>query len=463
MPRIGSHEVPSRTLLLVGVDIVGVVLALLVAATVRLPIMIVRDLYDGFFWMKILLVTSVCWLSLYFNDLYDFQVVRRRSNLLVHVMQAIGASCLALALIYFLAPSVSLGRGIALMASPLILMILLSWRLSANATNLLARGDERVLLMGTGDAGISLVRHILSHPEYNMKVVGFIDEHGQDIGKSLVNPTILGATQELEEIVARERIDRVVLSLKERRGGMPVRQLLNLKFAGVGVEDVHSCFERLSGRITLEHLSPSWLILSDGFKKSPLSLAVKRTVDILVSAVLLILVSPLLPLVALAIYIESGGPIFFRQERVGHKGHEFELLKFRSMVQDAEKNGPQWAKQGDSRVTRVGRFIRKTRLDEIPQLFNVFKGEMSLVGPRPERDVFCKMLEEKIPFFNLRHSVRPGLTGWAQVRFRYGASLEDAKGKLELDLFYIKNLSLLVDLAILFETVKVVVLGRGAQ
>jgi sugar transferase (PEP-CTERM system associated) len=463
MPRIGSHQVPARTLLLVGVDILGIILALLIADAVRLPGVIVRNLHDGFFWFKVFLVTAVCWLSLYFNDLYDFQVVRRRTNLLVHVMQAIGASCLALALIYFLAPGASLGRGIALMASPLILMILVSWRLSANATNLLARGDERVLFMGTGEAGVSLVRHILSHPEYNMKVVGFIDENGQDIGKSIVNPRVLGATPELEEIVSREKVDRVVLALKERRGGMPIRQLLHLKFAGVGVEDVHSCFERLSGRITLEHLSPSWLILSDGFKKSPLSLAVKRTVDILASFTLLVLVSPILPLVALAIYVESGGPILFRQKRVGYKGREFEVLKFRSMVQDAEKNGPQWASQQDSRVTRVGHIMRKTRLDEIPQLFNVFRGEMSLVGPRPERRVFCDLLEEKIPFFNLRHSVRPGLTGWAQVRFRYGASLEDAKGKLEFDFFYIKNLSLLVDLAILFETVKVVVLGRGAQ
>jgi sugar transferase (PEP-CTERM system associated) len=445
------------------VDIFGIILALVIADVVRLPLSVIGNLQDGFFWFKIVLVTAVCWLSLYFNDLYDFQVVRRRTNLLVHVMQAVGASCLALALIYFLAPGASLGRGVALMASPLILMLLVGWRLSANAANLLARGNERVLLMGTGEAGVSLVRHILSHPEYNMKVVGFIDENGEDIGKSLVNPTILGAAADLEEIVAREKVDRVVLALKERRGGTPVRQLLHLKFAGVGVEDVHSCFERLSGRITLEHLSPSWLILSDGFKKSPLSLAVKRTVDILASSILLLLVSPILPLVALAIYIESGGPILFRQKRVGYKGREFEVLKFRSMVQDAEKNGPQWASQQDSRVTRVGQILRKTRLDEIPQLFNVFRGEMSLVGPRPERRVFCDLLEEKIPFFNLRHSVRPGLTGWAQVRFRYGASLEDAKGKLEFDFFYIKNLSLLVDLAILFETVKVVVLGRGAQ
>jgi sugar transferase (PEP-CTERM system associated) len=463
MPRIGSHEVPTRTLLLMCVDIVATICALWVAAAVCLPETFHAGFREGVVWAKIGVVTFVCWMSLYFNDLYDFRVVRRRADLLSHTMQALGTACLALAVIYFIAPGTSLGRGIALTAAPLMFVLLLSWRLSANATNLLAKGDERVLILGTGEGGISLVKHVLGHPEYNMKVVGFLDERGQDIGKSLVNPRIIGATEEVEEIVAREKIDRVVLSLKERRGGTPVRELLNLKLAGIRVEDVHSCFERLSGRITLEHLSPSWLILSDGFKKSSIILATKRTMDILVSAILLLLVSPLLPLIAIAIYLESGLPIFFRQTRMGYRGREFQLLKFRSMVQDAEKNGPQWAVQQDSRVTRVGRFLRKTRLDEVPQLFNVFRGEMSLVGPRPERPVFCEMLSEKIPFFNLRHSVRPGLTGWAQVRFRYSANLEDSKGKLELDLFYLKNLSLFVDVAILFETVKVVILGRGAQ
>jgi len=390
-------------------------------------------------------------------------VVRRRADLLAHTMQALGTACLALAVIYFIITGASLGRGIALTSAPLMFVLLLSWRLSANATDLLARGDERVLMMGTGEGGVSLVRHILGHPEYNMKVVGFLDEAGQGIGKSLVNPRIVGATADVEKIVAREKIDRVVLSLKERRGSTPVRELLNLKLAGIRIEDVHNCFERLSGRIALEHLSPSWLILSDGFKKSSVLLAAKRTVDIFVSSIILLLVAPLLPVVALAIFLESGLPVFFRQTRVGYRGHEFQLLKFRSMVQDAEKNGPQWASLQDSRITRVGRILRKTRLDEVPQLFNVFRGEMSLVGPRPERPVFCEMLSEKIPFFNLRHSLRPGLTGWAQVRFRYSANLEDAKGKLELDLFYLKNLSLLVDFAILFETVKVVLLRRGAQ
>src|SRR5256886_2597984 len=463
MPRIGSHKIPTRTLLLMCVDVMATVCALWAAAAVRLPKTFHPSVGVSLFWARISVVTVVCWLLLYYNDLYDFRVVHRRADLLAQTMQALGTACLALAVIYFIAPGASLGRGIALTAAPLIFVLLLSWRLSANATNLLARGAERVLVLGTGESGVSLVRHVLGHPEYNMKVVGFLDEKGQDIGKSLVNPRIIGATEDVEEIVGREKIDRVVLSLKERRGGTPVRELLNLKLAGIRVEDVHSCFERLSGRITLEHLSPSWLILADGFKKSTAVLAAKRAMDILVSSMILLLVSPLLPLIAIAIYLESGLPIFFRQARVGYRGRDFQLLKFRSMVQDAEKNGPQWAVQQDSRVTRFGRFLRKTRLDEIPQLLNVFRGEMSLVGPRPERAVFCEMLSEKIPFFNLRHSVRPGLTGWAQVKFRYGANLEDARGKLEFDLFYLKNLSLFVDLAILFETAKVVVLGRGAQ
>ena len=459
MARIGSHQVPTRTLLLIGVDVAAVVLVVWTATVLRFRTL--DSISDPFLWGKIGVFTIVCWFSLYVNDLYDFGVVRRRADLLVHTMQALGASCLVLAVVYFIAPSASLGRGIALTAAPVLVVVLLSWRLSS--INLLANGDERILIMGTAEAGVSLVRHILGHPEYNMKVVGFLDEAGQNIGKSLVNPRIVGATAEVQEIVEREQIDRVVLSLKERRGVTPVHELLNLKLSGIRIEDVHSCFERLSGRIALEHLSPSWLILSDGFRKSSILLAVKRTVDFVVSSFILLLVSPLLPVIALAIYLETGLPILFRQTRVGYRGKEFEVLKFRSMVQDAEKNGPQWASDHDSRVTRVGRVLRKIRLDEIPQLFNVFCGHMSLVGPRPERPVFCEMLKENIPFFQLRHSIRPGLTGWAQVRFRYSANLEDSKGKLELDLFYLKNLSLWVDFAILFETVKIVLLRRGAR
>jgi sugar transferase (PEP-CTERM system associated) len=463
MPRIGSHQVPTRTLLLVGVDAASIVLPLIAVTFLRFPESTRGALLTLGFWAKLVLVTFVFGLSLYFNDLYEFRIVKKRSNLLVHMLRAMVGAGVALALLYFLAPVLSAGRGVTLAASPFVFILLLSWRMSVSVTNLLARGDERVLVLGTGEAGISLVRHIIGHPEYNMKVVGFLDEQGQNIGKSLVNPCVVGGTADLENIVTREKIDRVVLSLKDRRGSTPVRELLNLKLAGVRVEEVHSCFERISGRIPLEHLSPSWLILSDGFRKSRISLAAKRLADLIVSSTIMLLVSPLLPLIALAIYVESGGPIFFRQTRVGYRGEEFELLKFRSMVQDAEKHGPQWATKRDSRITRVGRFLRKTRLDEVPQLFNILRGDMSIVGPRPERRYFCEMLAEKIPYFNLRHSIRPGLTGWAQVRFKYSANLDDAREKLELDLFYLKNLSVLVDLAILFETVKVVLLGRGAQ
>ncbi len=461
--RIGSHQIPAQTLLLASVDTGAVVLALIAAIGLRFGADTPRVLSDGVVWVRITVATGVYWLSLYFNDVYDFRAVRRPSSLVMRIMRALGAGCVVLGVSYFALPGANVGRGIMLIGVPVILLFLLSWRFSADTVNLLARGDERVLVMGTGEAGVSLVRHILNHPEHNMRVVGFLDEHGRDIRKSLVNPQIVGAVSDVEEIVAREKVDRVVLSLRERRGGTPVQQLLRLKLAGVCVEDVHSCRERLSGQIALEHLTPSWLILSDGFGKSRILLAAKRATDILISILILLLVLPLLPAVALAIYLETGRPVFFRQKRVGYKGAEFELLKFRSMVQDAEKDGPRWAAREDSRVTKVGRVLRKTRLDEIPQLFNVFRGEMSLVGPRPERSCFCSMLEKEIPYFNLRHSVRPGLTGWAQVRFRYGASLDDAREKLALDLFYVKNLSLIVDLVILFETAKVVLLGRGAH
>jgi len=322
---------------------------------------------------------------------------------------------------------------------------------------------ERMLIMGTGSTGISLARNLLARPELQVKVVGFLDERGEDIGKSLVNPGIIGAVGDVESIAGKEQIDRVVISLLERRGCMPVRQLLRLKFAGVKVEDAHSFFERMTGRIILERLSPSWLILSDGFRKSHMLIWAKRVVDVVVSLFALIACLPLFVLTAIAIYLESGTPILYRQERTGLFGHSFEMLKFRSMYNNAEKSGPQWAADADYRVTRVGRWIRKFRIDELPQVINVLGGEMSIVGPRPERPEFVGMLEEQIPFYSLRHSVRPGITGWAQVKYQYGASVEETKTKLEHDLFYIKHLSLMLDLAVIFETAKVMLSGRGAK
>lgn len=467
MLKIGGQKVPTPLILLVATDCVCMALGLLLAIAARFGVEGLAAIFAYLLAWRIvprfLTVILVCVVALYFNDLYDFRLLTTRREILVRLLQGFGVACLGLAVFYYVAPDLGFGRGIAALAAPLILGLTLGWRLvvAEGAPNLSAR--ERMLIMGTGSTGIALATDIVSRPELQLKVVGFLDERGENIGKSLVNPGIIGATADVETIVRDEKIDRVVISLLERRGRMPVRQLLHLKFAGVKVEDAHSFYERMTGRIMLEHLSPSWLILSDGFRKSALLLWAKRVIDVAVSLVALILTLPLLIFVGFAVYIESGFPILYRQERNGLHGKTFQMLKFRSMYQNAEAGGAQWAADGDHRITRVGRFIRKFRIDELPQVINVLRGEMSLVGPRPERPEFVSMLEDQIPYYGLRHSVRPGITGWAQVKYQYGASVEDTKTKLEHDLFYIKHLSIMLDLAVLFETTKVMLSGRGAK
>ena len=467
MFRIGAQRVPPKTLLMAASDGLFIVLGLLFATWLRFLSdhgTFRHNLWTHETLWRFALVVLVCELSLYYNDLYSSEVIHRHELLFVRMMQALGVSCVSLAFLYYLDPNLSLGRGIAALAAPLILTMTLGWRILVNKTGLLFRRPERVLILGTSPAGIELVREIIKRPELHLKVVGFLDERGENIGKSLVNPGIIGGVNDVESVVDREKIDHVVLALAERRGCTPAKQLLHLKFSGIQVDDAHSYYERVTGRILLERLSPSWLILSEGFNKSKILISAKRAIDIGVSLFLLILFAPAMAATALAVWLESGSPVLFRQTRVGLEGKPFEVLKFRSMTQDAESDGkPRWAVAGDHRITRVGGFIRKCRLDELPQLINVLRGEMSLVGPRPERPHFCELLEQQIPFFGQRHAVRPGITGWAQVKYAYGSTVEDAKAKLELDLFYIKNLSIMLDLAIIFETAKVMLLQRGAK
>jgi sugar transferase (PEP-CTERM system associated) len=465
MLKIGGQRVPRRTLWLLASDAVLIVISLLLAIALRFPSTRTFGsyLHSPHIVLRFLLVVGACSVSLYYGDLYNREVIARRFELFLRLLQALGTACVALAILYYFAPDSNLGRGIAVSAAPAILILLLAWRLFLEHKGWFLGGSERVLVLGTGPSGISVVREIISKPELHMQVVGFLDEKGENIGKSLVNPGIIGAASDLESIVAAQKIDRVILSLKERRGRTPMRPLLHLKFKGISVEDAHTVHERITGRIPLENLSPSWLILSEGFRKSPFLQAGKRCVDIAVSFVVLLLTLPLMAVVALAIWMETGAPVLFRQERTGLGGRSFEILKFRSMYNNAEENGPIWASSDDDRITKVGRFIRKFRLDELPQVFNVFRGEMSLVGPRPERPCFCRMLEEATPYYGLRHTVRPGITGWAQVKYQYGSSVEESKTKLEYDIFYIKHASIFVDLAILFETTKVILYGRGAK
>jgi len=463
MPRIGGQTVPTKLILLMLFDSVAILLSLYAAMYFRYTEAGWDPTVDSSILLRFGLVVLICELSLYFNDLYLFEVVRHRTSLLVHLIHAIGITCLILAFLYYVVPDLQLGRGVTLFASPLILVLILSWRLSLDASGLLARTSERILIVGTATTGVNLVRAIVAHPEFNLKVVGFLDETGQNVGKPLVNPGIIGSVGELEAIVRREKVDQVVLALAERRGTTPARALMRLKFAGVLIEDAHSLHEQLMGTIVLDNLSPSWLILSEGFRKSPILMVAKRAIDLVSAIVLLLLVWPVLLVAAVAIRLETPGPVFFRQTRVGLGGHSFQVCKFRSMYVNAEANGPQWATENDKRITRVGKFLRKYRIDEFPQLFNVLRGEMSLVGPRPERPEFTQMLEQEISFYGLRHTVRPGVTGWAQVKYSYGSTIEDAKRKLELDLFYIKHLDITLDLAIIFETIKVVLLGRGSK
>lgn len=467
MLKIGGQRLPSSLLLLLAVDSILVGIGLVFATLVRFSI---HDFPSSISYLasvqallRFLVVIVVCETSLYFHDLYDFRLIQSSSEGFTRLLQAFGVACVILAMLYFINPEIGLGRGIAALAAPVIVGLTLGWRILWFQHGQRLGNSDRMLILGTSPVGIQLTRDILTRPELKVRVVGFLDEKGENIGKSLVNPGIIGGADDLESIVDEWGINRVVISLLERRGCMPVRQLLRLKFAGVRVEEAHGVLERMTGRIVLEHLSPSWLILSEGFRKSPWLTWIKRLLDIILSLVGLLFCLPLFAVVSVAILADSGMPILFRQERTGLHGRAFHMLKFRSMYTDAEKAGPQWAATSDSRITRVGHWIRKYRIDELPQLINVLRGEMSIVGPRPERPHFVAMLEEQIPLYGLRHSMRPGITGWAQVRYQYGGSVEETKTKLEYDLFYIKHLSIMLDLAVLFETLKVMVSGRGAK
>ena len=278
-----------------------------------------------------------------------------------------------------------------------------------------------------------------------------------------MNPSVIGHIGELAEIVKRERVERVVVAMREGRGKMPVVDLLDLKMKGISIEEATTLYEKITGRIAVENLRPSWLIFSDGFKKSKVSHFYKRLFAIILSIIGLILFFPVMIILTILVKFDSKGPVLFRQDRVGENGRIFQLLKFRSMFEDAETNtGPIWAKENDTRITRVGRFIRKVRLDELPQFINVLRGDMSFVGPRPERAHFVQQLSEKIPFYNLRHTVKPGITGWAQINCQYGGSLDGTLEKLQYDLYYIKHLSIPLDFMIIFQTIKIVLQGRGA-
>ena len=418
--------------------------------------------WPGQLW-KVALVTLICQLCLYYNDFYDLTLVHSNRELVVRLLQAVGAASIILGGLYFTAPTLVIGDGIFVSSLLVFLVGILGWRLLFNQLAGSLKLEERILIVGTGETARKVARQILAQRDFAYRIVGFVDDDRSRIGERIVNPSIVGAPEDIPALVARHQIDRIVVGLADRRGKLPIEQLLKAKMTGVRVEDATTTYERVTGKILIDDLRPSWLIFSEGFRVSRWTRFMKRTIDLTLSVTMGIVCFPLMVLTALAIWLESGRPIFYCQERVGENGRPFTLCKFRSMRRDAEQAGrPVWARHDDDRITGVGRFIRKTRLDELPQLWNVVRGDMSFVGPRPERPYFVEELGKEIPFYQQRHAVKPGLTGWAQVKYRYGASLEDAMEKLRYDLYYIKHLSIFFDLTIVFDTVKVVLFRKGA-
>jgi sugar transferase (PEP-CTERM system associated) len=401
---------------------------------------------------------------MYYADLYDLRAALHGSKLFLQVFQSLAAAAVVLAVLFYLMPSMVLGRGVLLLSMGCIVGVISGWRLFFQWLLTMRQLTMKILIVGTGEEARRVARELLDRRSLGYEITGFIDDDPAKLGVSIVNPRVIGNSEQLPEIVEQERVDKIVIALPDRRGKLPLEALLTCKLHGVEVEDGTTFYERLSGRVMLENLRPSWLIFSQGFTVLPLTGLVKRLFDMVLATVGLVLGLPLAILIAVLIKLDSYGPVFFTQERVGQYSKLFTLIKFRSMCIDAEgETGPVFADQYDSRITRIGRFLRVTRLDELPQLLNVLAGDMSFVGPRPERPFFVKQFEKEIPYYNQRLSVKPGVTGWAQVNYSYGANAEDAIEKLQLDLYYIKNMSIWLDLCIILKTLKIVVLGQGAR
>jgi sugar transferase (PEP-CTERM system associated) len=463
MARVLFKRLSWRSIVLILFETVLILAAVAVAAFVRLGDEAWDLLQEGDAPFKGLLIAFVCQACLYYAELYDLRIVKDRRELFVRILQALGASSLVLGAVYFWLPDLVIGRGVFLVAAVMVFTLVVGWRVSFEWLSGHVGPKERLLLVGTSAAAVALARELHERRnELGVHIVGFVDIDGGRIGESIINPTVVGTIDDIPGIVASKKVDRVVVSLSDARGKLPMNRLLDMKLSGVTFDHLASVYEEYTGKIAIENLRPSWLIFSPGFRKSPFLVATKRVGDLLMAGAGLVLSSPLMALTALAVRMTSAGPVLYHQVRVGQDGTPFTIHKFRSMRVDAEStSGAVWAQKNDSRITPIGRFIRKTRLDELPQLWNVLKGDMSFVGPRPERPEFVTQLTEQIPFYGLRHVVKPGVTGWAQVSYTYGASVEDAMEKLQFDLFYIKNLSFALDLFIIFKTIQTVLLRRG--
>lgn len=415
--------------------------------------------------LKTSLITGSYIITFYYFNLYSPELFRPGRQMVIKLLQASTVGSILLFSIYFIFPDLKTWRGILLLNILILPPLFLGWRILLSKWMHVKLTSRRVLIIGSGELAKRIGSEIFNnHDEHGLRLFGFIDDDPVKLGQSIVNPGVIGGYGDITRIVNTENIDSIIVALHDRRAKLPMSALLDCKLKGVSIEEGETFNERMTGKIPLDHLKPSWVVFSDGFKSLRSKKLLKRVFDISVSTVGLIFSAPVMLITAVLIKLESEGPVMYKQLRVGEHGKEFSIYKFRSMRQDAETGtGPVWAKTDDDRITRIGRNIRKLRIDELPQLINVIKGDMSFVGPRPERAYFINKLKEVIPYYEMRNVVKPGVTGWAQIKYPYGATFNDALEKLQYDIYYIKNMSPLLDIMIFFWTIKVVLTGKGAR
>ena len=411
---------------------------------------------------RALLITVFCQLCMYLLDLYDFRLLRTFGETLFSLGITVGVACVGIGLLSFFITSFATAGSMYYMSMGVAAVSLLTWRMLFEfyITKLAPR--DNILIVGTGDVAQKIGDEIRKNERLGFNLSGYISIHADEELRPGLKP--LGSSEQMEKIIEEHNINMVIVAITERRGKYPVKELLALRVSGCPVVEWPEFFEKISGRILIDNLAPSYFIFNEGFEKSAVYMMFRRIISCTCAAVALVLLSPLFIAAAIAIKLDSPGPIIYSQVRVGRNGKRIRIHKFRSMRKDAEVgNKAVWAVENDPRITRVGHFMRKTRIDELPQLVNVLFGDLEFVGPRPERPEFVETLQVQIPYYALRHTVKPGLTGWAQVMFHYCGTIDESKEKLQYDLFYIKNMSLKLDIFIMFHTMKIVLLGRGAR
>src|SRR5499427_332231 len=398
--QVFNRHVSAKGLTVFSFETVLISCSILAAARVHGPI----DAVPGAFW-KISVATAVCALCFYYNDLYDLTIVHSKTELLMRVMRAAGTAAVALAATTLLVPAVNIGHGVFLTSVGLLLVVIPAWRIAFDGVTRDPHLEERVLLVGTGSIARLIAWQIQNQHDFAYRIVGYLAENSEaDVDADGLHLPLLGCALDVARLAALHQVNRVVIAISDRRGHLPIQELLRAKLSGVRIEDAATTYERITGKILTDGIAPSWFIFSDGCRASRTTRVLKRLVDVVMAAVGLVLAAPLMLLTALAVWLDSSGPILYRQVRVGENDRLFTLWKFRSMRSDAERGQPIWATNNDSRVTTVGRVIRLTRLDELPQLLNVLRGDMSFVGPRPERPYFVQQLAAEIPFYAERHA-----------------------------------------------------------